>query len=172
MKTQAESRDSHEATIHFTPRGRKWFILFVLFSIFGAWLNAQGGWVKDFSYHRVVVLPFLFRDFQTTGLQWYIAGVFDGLLGLAGNLIGIYGVKRLLPFSDIDRYRKAYFIIPLAIYLVTDFAAFINYHNYWVGITSIDLYGKYWNIFEYFIMVPSFVLTDILLILYRPALKK
>lgn len=132
----------------------------------GAWLNAQGGWVKDFSYHRVVVLPFLFQNFTTTGYQWYIAGIFDDLLGLTSNLVGIYGFKKLTQLEPLNKYKPKYFIIPLLVYLVVDFVAFLNFNNYYSGVTDISRYGEIWNILQYFGLIPAFILMDSLLILY------
>lgn len=146
---------------------RKLLILFIMMGIFGAWLNAQGGWVKDFSYHRTVVLPFLFRNFTTTGLNWYFAGLADGLTGLFGNLIGIYGFKYLSGIQELNVYRRKLFVIPLIVYFVGDIVAFGNFYNYWIGVTGITLYGMYWNILQYFVLLPAFILTDLLLLMYK-----
>ena len=143
-------------------------ILSILLSILGAWLNAPGGWVKYFSYHRVVILPFLFHNYTTTGFMWYLAGLFDDLAGFSANLVGLYGFKKITNIGELSVYSRRYFAIPIAVYLVTDFIAFLNFNNYYAGITSISDYGLYWNIFQYFIMVPCFILSDLLLLLYKP----
>lgn len=149
-----------------TSRKRRLLFFFILLGILGAWLNAQGGWVKDFSYNRVVVLPFLFNNYTTTGFNWYLAGIFDDLLGFTANLVGIYGFKKLANMRLLDVYSRKYFLLPIIVYLATDFLAFLNFNSYYQGITSISDYGIYWNVFQYFLMLPAFVLSDSFLILY------
>lgn len=156
-----------DSKLKWTRRRERFLFIFILLAILGAWLNAQGGWVKDFSYNRVVTLPFLLSNYTTTGFSWYLVGIFDDLLGLTSNLIGIYGFKRLANLSPLNRYGRKYFLIPLISYLIVDFVSFLNFNNYYNGTTSISLYGEYWNILQYFGLVPSFVLTDSLLILYK-----
>ncbi len=141
-------------------------LFFILLAIFGSWLNAQGGWVKDFSYNRSVTLPFLFAEYHTTGFVWYLTGVFDDLLGVAANLVGISGFKRLIGLEELNTYRRKYFVVPLAAYLIGDFAAFLNFNSYYIGTTSISRYGELWNIYQYFILIPSLILMDILLLMY------
>ena len=147
-------------------RRRRFLFLFIMLGILGAWLNAQGGWVKDFSYHRIVVLPFLFHNYTTTGFEWYVAGVFDDLLRFSANLVEIYGFKKLSGIRDLDIYSRRYFAIPVVVYLLADLVAFLNFNNYYSGITSISDYGIYWNVLQYFIMVPAFILSDALLLGY------
>lgn len=153
--------------IVLTDRKKRSIFIFLLLGILGAWLNAQGGWVKDFSYNRIVVLPFFFQNYTTTGFQWYLVGIFDDLLGFASNLVGIYGFKRLVNIAPLNTYRRRYFIIPVIVYLVVDLFSFLNFNNYYNGITDIALYGEYWNLMQYFGLVPAFVLADCLLILYN-----
>lgn len=145
----------------------RFLILFIMMGIFGAWLNAQGGWVKDFSYHRVVVLPFLFKNYTTSGLDWYFAGIADDIVGLLGNLIGIYGFKRFIRIRSLNIYSRRFFLIPITVYLVIDLIAFWNFYSYWTGFTSISLYGIYWNFIQYFGLLPSFILSDLLLLMYK-----
>ncbi len=165
------SRNSKVYRFYNANRSRL-LILSILLSILGAWLNAQGGWVKDFSYHRVVILPFLLHNYTTTGFMWYLTGIFDDLAGFAANLVGIYGFKRLTSLEELSLYTRKYFVIPIAGYLITDFVAFLNFNNYYSGITSISDYGLYWNIFQYFLMVPFFILSDLFLILYKTVPEK
>lgn len=146
---------------------KRYVFFFLLLSILGAWLNAQGGWVKDFSYHRTVVLPFLFHNYTTTGFNWYMAGIFDDILGFTTTLIGIYGFKKLAGVEILDLYERRYFLIPVVAYIVADAVAFLNFNNYYTGVTSLSDYGIYWNILQYFILVPAMIMADSLLILYR-----
>lgn len=150
------------------PSNRKRLILiFIMMGILGAWLNAQGGWVKDFCYNRTITLPFLFSEYYTTSFNWYIVGLFDDLVGLTGNLLGIYGLKRLIGPKEIDIYSRKYFILPLIAYLVTDGVAFLNFYRYYSGVINIELYGELWNVLQYFLLLPSLILTDLLLLTYQ-----
>ncbi len=142
---------------------------FILIGILGAWLNAQGGWVKDFSYQKTVVLPLLFHNYTTSGFSWYLVGIFDDLGGFFSNLIGIYGFRRISKLDVLSVYSRKYFLIPVAVYLITDFFAFLNFNNYYSGVTTLSDYGLYWNILQYFIMIPCFILADLFLLLYTPA---
>lgn len=145
----------------------KLILFFLMLSILGAWLNAQGGWVKDFAYNRSVTLPFLFANYQTTGFMWYLAGIFDDVLGLVSNLVGIYGFKRLVAPEELNIYGSRYFIVPLLAYFAGDIAAFLNYNGYYNGTTSVLRYGELWNIYQYFVLVPALILTDLLLLTYK-----
>lgn len=158
----------NERTGKFILNNRaKLILFFLMLSILGAWLNAQGGWVKDFAYNKSVTLPFLFSNYYTTGFMWYLAGMFDDLLGLASNLVGIYGFKKLVSPPEINIYRRKYFIIPLIVYFAGDIAAFLNYNSYYNGFTSVSLYGELWNIYQYFVLIPALILADLFLLTYR-----
>ncbi len=139
---------------------------FLLIAIGGTWLNVQGGWVKDFSFHRIVYLPLLFHIYTVSGMEWYTLGVLDDLLGFGGNIIGIYGLKRVLKIPYLDIIDKRYFIIPVVTYLVADLLAFYSFYNYYEGTLSLSYYGTYWNGLLYFIMLPSLLITDVLLFYY------
>ncbi len=158
---------SESSKIFILSNRKRLIIIFILLSILGAWLNAQGGWVKDFSYNRTVTLPFLFTDYHTTGFMWYLVGIFDDLVGFSSNLIGIYGFKRLSGLTELNIYDEKYFAIPLAVYLIGDFAAFLNFNSYYAGYTSVSMYGEIWNLYQYFLLIPAFVLTDVLLLTYK-----
>lgn len=140
--------------------------IFLLFAIGGTWLNVQGGWVKDFSFHRIVYLPLLFHTYTISGMNWYILGLLDDLLGFGGNMIGIYGLKRILKINYLNIIDKKYFIIPVVTYIAADVLAFYSFYSYYMGSLSLSNYGTYWNGLLYFVMLPSLLVADLLLFYY------
>jgi hypothetical protein len=137
------------------------FIIAVLMIAFGSWMNAQGGWVKDFAFSKTVELPFLFKDYYTSGFNWYMVGIVDDLVGFALNIAGFIILRRSGLFSRFARFGKNAFILPLAVYLFLDAVAFLNFTVYYSGMRNISTYGIYWNIIQYFGMLPAFFATDL-----------
>lgn len=168
MTLETDNRKGTGISHFFAMNRTRFLILFIMLGILGAWMNAQGGWVKDFSYQKTVVLPFLFENYTTTGFAWYLVGLFDDLLGFSANLVGIYGFRRITDIGVLSIYGRKYFILPIVAYLITDLFAFLNFRNYYAGITSLSDYGLYWNILQYFVMIPCFILADLFVLLYRP----
>lgn len=147
-------------------------IVGILMIAFGSWLNAQGGWVKDFAFNKTVVLPFLFKNYYTSGFDWYMVGIFDDISGLALNILGFLLVRSSGTFSKFTRFSSRNFLIPLAIYLMLDFVAFLNFSSYYSGSTSLSDYGLYWNIIQYFGMLPALFAADFMIIMSSPYRKR
>ena len=143
------------------------FLVAVLMITFGSWLNAQGGWVKDFSYNRTVVLPFLFKNYYTSGFDWYLIGIFDDLAGLSLNILGFLILRESGMFSKASRFSRRTFIVPVVVYLVFDLLAFLNFASYYSGSTTLSDYGLYWNIIQYFAMLPALFAADISIIMSK-----
>lgn len=135
--------------------------------VFGSWLNAQGGWIKDFAQYDVVNLPLLFITFSTSGATWYAVGITEDIVGLFLNLSGIYLIRRNISDRFSGLIRRPYFLVTVFIYLVFDFISYYYYILYNLGRVSLENYGYVWNDSEYFVMLPMLLLSDIIMFFYR-----
>lgn len=139
----------------------------ILMIAFGSWLNAQGGWVKDFAFNKTVVLPFLFKNYYTSGFIWYLVGIFDDIFGLILNVLGFLLLRKSGILSKFARFKKNIFVLPLIVYILLDIIAFINFNLYYSGSVSLNNYGLYWNIIQYFGMLPALFATDLAIIMSK-----
>lgn len=145
----------------------KWFPLVSLFFIvFGSWLNAQGGWIKDFSQYRTINLPLLFITFSTSGISWYLVGLFYDITGLFLGLLGIYMIRFYVDYPIKGLVKKRIFVFTIIVYLVFDFLSFYYFLLYYRGMVSNTLYGYVWNDSEYFVMLPLLIISDFLVFAY------
>lgn len=139
----------------------------VLMIVFGSWLNAQGGWIKDFGQYSTVNLPLLFVTFSTSGKIWYFFGLSEDLIGLALNLTGLYFLRGSVVTEIKWKLRKPYFLVSISIYLIFDFLSLYYFLLYESGSVSLEIYGYVWNDSEYFVMLPMLILSDIMVFFYR-----
>jgi hypothetical protein len=149
------------------PDGRRqlYFIISLALSFVGAWVNAQGQWVKDFSYSRVVNLPLLSFNLTTSGVTWYLVGLFDDLLGTGMNVVGLILAKQ---YSNLDfpLLKRSYlFLVFLGAYLILDMFNFTIFLDYYYGSLPIALYGEMWNSVLYFLMLPLLFLCDLFVLI-------
>ena len=139
-------------------------LVYIMMAVIGGWVNAQGQWVKDFSYSKVVNLPLFAWTFTASGVSWYSVGMFDDILGTVMIITGLIMFRR---HSQIDLriVRNFLFFIPfLAAYFVMDFANVYLFLSYYYGSLSITLYGEIWNTVLYFGMLPMLILSCIIIL--------
>ncbi len=139
-------------------------LIFLMIAVIGGWINAQGDWVKDFAYHKVVGLPLFAWNFSVTGITWYMVGIIDDLLGAGMIIIGLIMFRR---HSDIDiaALRKFTLFLPLiAVYGALDFTGYYLFHSYYFGSLSLSLYGEEWNTILYFGMMPMLLLSCVIIL--------
>lgn len=139
-------------------------LIFLLIAIIGAWINAQGDWVKDFAYNKVVGLPLFTWSFSVSGITWYLVGDFDDLLGIFMIIIGLIMFRR---HSDIDvnLIKNFKLFIPfIVIYGILDFAGYYLFHSYYFGTLPLSLYGEEWNTMLYFGMMPMLILSCVIIL--------
>ncbi len=142
-----------------------YFIVALAMAFIGAWINAQGQWVKDFSYNRVVNLPLLFYNFSTSGAAWYSVGFFDDLLGTGMNVIGIIMAKRYSQLNLSILKSRYLFLVFLGAYILLDMFNYGLFLEYYYGSLSIVIYGQAWNSILYFMMLPMLLLCDLSILL-------
>ena len=139
-------------------------LAFLMIAVIGGWINAQGDWVKDFAYNRVVGLPLLAWNFTVSGITWYKVGIFDDLLG-AGMMVS--GLILFRKHSDIDiaAIRSFKTALPfLAVYVILDFIGYYLFSSYYYGNLSLTIYGDVWNTMIYFGMMPVLLLSCIIIL--------
>lgn len=139
----------------------------ILMILFGSWLNAQGGWIKDFAQYRTVNLPLLFITFSTSGPNWYLVGMVEDISGLLLALGGVYLIRYILAGRLVGVLEKPYFIITVMVYILFDFISSYYYYLYNAGSVTLVNYGYVWNDSEYFAMLPMFLLSCLLMMAYR-----
>ncbi len=139
-------------------------LFFLMMAVLGGWINAQGEWVKDFAYHRVVGLPLFAWNFSVSGVTWYKVGIIDDLLGVFMIIFGLIMFRR---HSDIDvaaihSFRLA---IPfLVLYGFLDYIGYYLFSSYYFGNFSLTLYGEAWNTILYFGMMPLLLIACIIIL--------
>ena len=69
-------------------------LVFLMMAVIGGWINAQGEWVKDVAYNRIVGLPLFGWNFSVSGITWYMVGIFDDLLGVFMIIFGLIMFRR------------------------------------------------------------------------------
>ncbi len=149
------------------PLLRKWLpLISVMMVVFGSWLNAQGGWIKDFAQYDTVNLPLLFITFSTSGTAWYAVGITEDITGLLLNVSGIYLLRRVFKDRFSGMIVRPYFIVTIAVYLAFDFISYYFFLQYNSGSVSLANYGYVWNDSEYFVMLPMLFLSDIIMFFY------
>ena len=139
-------------------------LFYIMMAVIGGWVNAQGQWVKDFSYSRVVNLPLFAWTFTSTGVSWYSVGMFDDLLGTVMIIAGLIMFRR---HSQINLRIVGNFLlfIPfLAAYFVMDGVNAYLFLSYYYGSLSITLYGEIWNTVLYFGMLPMLILSCMIIL--------
>jgi hypothetical protein len=145
-------------------RGDVKSLAFLMMAVVGGWVNAQGEWVKDFAYHRVVGLPFLAWNFTVSGITWYMIGIFDDLLGVFMIIFGLIMFRR---YSDVDVAAISSFRIAIPLLVLYGFLDFIGYYlfsSYYFGNLSLKLYGDAWNTILYFGIMPLLLLSCIVIL--------
>jgi hypothetical protein len=139
-------------------------LFFLMMAVLGGWINAQGEWVKDFAYHRVVGLPLFAWNFSVSGVTWYKVGIIDDLLGVFMIIFGLIMFRR---HSDIDvaaihSFRLA---IPfLVLYGFLDYIGYYLFSSYYFGNFSLTLYGEAWNAILYFGMMPLLLIACVIIL--------
>ncbi|MCL4451230.1 MAG: hypothetical protein M1327_01215 [Candidatus Thermoplasmatota archaeon] len=150
--------------MHHNRREDALSLAFLMIAVIGGWINAQGDWVKDFAYNRVVGLPLFAWNFTVSGMTWYKVGILDDFLG-AGMMI--FGLIMFRKHSGIDiaAIRSFKTAIPfLAIYVILDFIGYYLFSSYYYGNLSLTLYGDVWNTMLYFGMMPVLLLLCIIVL--------
>ena len=139
-------------------------LVYIMMAVIGGWVNAQGQWVKDFSYSKVVNLPLFAWRFTSTGVSWYSVGMFDDILGTLMVIAGLIMFRR---HSQINLRIVGNFLlfIPfLAAYFVMDGVNAYLFLSYYYGSLSIALYGEIWNTVLYFGMLPMLILSCVIIL--------
>ncbi|MGC8514796.1 MAG: hypothetical protein ACP5OC_01505 [Thermoplasmata archaeon] len=139
-------------------------LVFLMMAVIGGWINAQGEWVKDFAYHRVVGLPLFAWNFSVSGITWYDVGIFDDLLGVFMIIFGLIMFRR---HSDVDvaAIRSFSLAIPFLVsYGFFDFIGYYLFSSYYFGNFSLTLYGEAWNTILYFVMMPLLLLSCVIIL--------
>lgn len=139
-------------------------LAFLMMAVVGGWISAQGQWVKDFAYHRVVNLPFLVWNYSVSGITWYEVGIFDDLLGVFMIIFGLIMFRRNSNI-DIAAIRSLWLAIPLlALYGLFDYVGYYLFSSYYFGNLSVTIYGEAWNTILYFVMMPLLILACIVIL--------
>ena len=139
-------------------------LVFLMMAVTGGWINAQGEWVKDFAYHRIVRLPFFEWNFTVSGITWYKVGIFDDLLGVFMIIFGLIMFRRH-SYVDIAAIASFWIAIPfLVLYGFFDFIGYYLFTSYYFGNFSLTLYGEAWNTILYFGMMPLLLLACVIIL--------
>ncbi|MGC8506226.1 MAG: hypothetical protein ACP5NK_05925 [Thermoplasmata archaeon] len=139
-------------------------LAYLMMAVMGGWVNAQGQWVKDFSYSKVVNLPLFAWTFTTSGVSWYSVGLFDDILGTSMIITGLIMFRRHSQIN-IGLVRNFLLFIPfIAAYFVMDGINFYLFLSYYYGNLPIALYGEIWNTVLYFGMLPMLILSCIIIL--------
>lgn len=139
-------------------------LIYLMMAVIGGWVNAQGQWVKDFSYTKIVDLPLLAWNFTTTGMSWYEVGLFDDVLGTLMIIIGLIMFRR---HSDMDLHliRNYLIFLPFIIaYFAMDIVNAFLFVSFYYGNISIGVYGEIWNTVLYFGMMPMLLLASVIIL--------
>lgn len=99
-------------------------------------------WNKDFGYFHRLTLPFLYRDYYISGVQWYLLAFSLELLILIVLVI-------------FSRVRKKVSIFAIGYEFGSTFNLYIFYESYY-GFFSQKWYGIIWDNMYYFIQMPIF----------------
>ena len=139
-------------------------LVFLMMAVIGGWINAQGEWVKDFAYPRIVRLPLFEWNFTVSGITWYKVGIFDDLLGVFMIIFGLIMFRRH-SYVDIAAIASFRIAIPfLVLYGFFDFIGYYLFTSYYFGNFSLTLYGEAWNTILYFGMMPLLLLACVIIL--------
>ena len=139
-------------------------LVFLMMAVIGGWINAQGEWVKDFAYHRIVRLPLFEWNFTVSGITWYKVGIFDDLLGVFMIIFGLIMFRRH-SYVDIAAIASFWIAIPfLVLYGFLDFIGYYLFSSYYFGNFSLTLYGEAWNTILYFGMMPLLLIACVIIL--------
>ena len=139
-------------------------LVFLMMAVIGGWINAQGEWVKDFAYHRIVGLPLFGWNFTVSGITWYKVGIIDDLLGVFMIIFGLIMFRRH-SYVDIGVIASFRIAIPfLVLYGFLDFIGYYLFSSYYFGNFSLTLYGEAWNTILYFGMMPLLLIACVIIL--------
>ena len=139
-------------------------LVFLIMAVIGGWINAQGEWVKDVAYNRIVGLPLFGWNFSVSGITWYMVGIFDDLLGVFMIIFGLIMFRRHTNI-DVEAIRSFRLAIPfLVLYGFFDFIGYYLFSSYYFGNFSLTLYGEAWNTILYFGMMPLLLIACVIIL--------